>query len=75
MFCDLTWHSFICLDLRTYGLLILTLHLFVGASSWRSFSRVPARAPLLKRNAARMASPPNEIPFFVIKAAMVAVSR
>ena len=74
MFCDLTWHSFICLDLRTYGLLILTLHLFVGASSWRSFSRVPARVPLLTA-AHGVASPPNELLVFVIKAAMVAVSR
>jgi hypothetical protein len=53
--------------------LILILHLFVEDAKLRSFSRVPARAPLLKRNVARMASPPNEIPFFVIKAAMVAV--
>ena len=48
--------------------MILILHLFVEDAKLRSFSRVPARAPLLKRNVARMASPPNEIPFFVIKA-------
>jgi hypothetical protein len=54
-------------------LLILILHLFVGAPSYAPSQEFrPARRCSQRR---RMASPPNEIPFFVIKAAMVAVRK